>query len=195
MQTATFTSGPYVVTIRSRTRKTVITEARYRQVLATAYPEVVEFEQQMYLVPFPKKPEDEKSEVAKERYEKAYGEYVNKMTALRARYPVGAAYSDVFARFILMLSRIFSIQGSEYHVDSFGTFTDAAVVAACESYLNEQAEEFWNALSTAIVKLDMPLTDVVVRPPEVLKEDEVNDPLSTVYEGTSNKQLKVEFSK
>lgn len=196
MQTVTFTVGDITVTIRNRTRRTAILQAKYRQVLAKAYPEVVEYEQVMYLLTAPRVPEKNVGE-AKARYDRAYDEHISRLAALRGKYPVGAAYADRFAGLLSMLSRITEIEGAEFYITD-GTFKDEDVIRACEDYLDGDFEvtedDFWLILARRISEMDAPVTPVESKPPEFLTEDESKDPLSKNSEEPSKSEQRLEFS-
>lgn len=178
MRTETFTSHGATATVRSRNRRTSITEAQYMQALRAALPEIVEYEREMYQHTAPVldltrmdqwKPEE------RQRYE----DYATKVSAVSAHNQTGAAYHQAANVLVPLLARITSITGGVLHINGNGRLDDASVVQGLYQFLDDDPDDgFWLDLAKAIDKVDAPLTPVEMKPPEALTQAESANPLS-----------------
>lgn len=184
MRSETFTHGNITATVRSRTHRTEIIEARYKAAIRQAYPEIAEFETAMYQVTPPRRRLDDdklneaQRAVREEQFQALYDTYTSKTLAIRAKYPVGAARAGAMGNVVSLLGRLSSIEGASFALADDGALTDKDVIVAYEAWLDDDGTEdsFWFALLQTIASVDKPLTSPVDRPPEALTKEEQADP-------------------
>lgn len=168
MFTATFSHNGYTGAVRTRNRKTPITEALYKSWIREAYPEIQQSE--LAIVALPNLPDP-----THPLYADRQAKYEAALAIATVQYELGFAMLDPMQRFVALAARLTST-GAMYPVDNDGRMDKATLLRAFEDYLNELA--FWQATADAIAELDKPITDVATRPPEALTEVEKADPLS-----------------
>lgn len=184
MHSETFsTPGGIIATVRSRSRRTLITEARYKQALRQAYPSIEAFERAQFAAQPPKLPIDDQGKYTRDLTpieQQAWDSYDHFTRQTRIAHELGANYFDGMTVVAPLLARIMTLGGASFHVDADGCIPDEGVKAAFEDWLNDEDEPdgFWTLLSQTIQKLDAPLTTVEQKPPETLTPEEQADPLS-----------------
>ncbi len=181
MRTESITLDGITVTIHSRTRRTAIIQAQYKQAISKAHPEIAEYEQADFALIPPVLPVDAtgKIQFAKFTSEQmaTFNKYSRQKMELSSQYAIGANYAKEATAFVELLARITSLQGTPFDLTTPPQFSDAQVLGAFEAWLDETYEDLWEAIATAIAKMDAPLTPIEQRPPETLTEAEQADPL------------------
>lgn len=187
MRIETFTFDSITATVRSRNRRMVITEARYKQALRRAHPEIAEFEVALFQITPVRLPlgvdrAEDLPEARRAQYEAQYEANLARVGAIRNANRVGAEYAEAANRVSAYLCRVVSIDGAPFKLDGQGLFSDTDVDQACEAWLEEDGTEegFWKALVEAINRVDEPMTGPEAKPPETLTEAEKGNPLSVV---------------
>lgn len=186
MRSETITVGSIKAEVRSKSRRTLIVEAMYKQALLKAHPEIADYERALYAItatlPFDDRgvlvPHDKRTP----EQEAAVLEYNRAVIAVDNQFPVGKAYADEATRFVPLLARITKLTRAPFKLDANGLFVYDEVVAAFEDWIDADDEEpdgFWAQVRRAVHEIDAPLTPVEERPPETLTEAEQADPLPT----------------
>jgi hypothetical protein len=177
MKTDTVVYEGRTAIVRSRNRKTAITEAQYMQVLRDKYPEILAYEIAMLQVTMPpvKTKEDDPEMM----------QYVTATAAARSRNQIGAELSVSANNFVPILARFTSVMGAPFIIEVGGRVPPEQVSIAFNDFLEEDEGQdetgkllgFWPEAIRRINALDAPITSVVERPPETLTEAEQVDPL------------------
>lgn len=177
MRSETITIDNVHITITSRTRRTAIIEAQYKQVLIEAHPEVIEYESAQRALIRINLPIDVYGRVLPNlnpQQQLLWDEYIKAKLTLSSAHPLAAQYYEEINGFLPIASRMSDIKGTIF--DSVAGLTNEQVLIAFDTWLDEA--ELWKEVMKAIVRLDTPLTDVTSKPPENLTEAEQADPLS-----------------
>lgn len=182
MRQETVSVNGITAVVRTRSRRTAITEAQYSQALRLAHPEIADFETALLAVNTPNLPINQKGEAARpltEPEQKALEGYISHTARSRSQHQLGDAYADAMNGVVPLLARIVTIGGAKFHVNGDGSIPDEGVVAALEDWLNDDGDKegFWSVLSETIAKLDTPLTPVSQQPPETLTPEQQDSPL------------------
>lgn len=178
MFTQTFDSNGYTGAVRTRNRKTPITEALYKAWLREAYPDIQTAE--LAIVGLPSLPvlpkaDDPLAEVKRATFDERNIAWNKAFEAVAIQHEYGLALRDLMDRWVKVAARLIGT-GDAYPLDNDCRMDKPTVLQAFVDYQNEH--EFWQAAEAAIAELDKPITDVATRPPETLSEAEQADPLS-----------------
>ncbi len=181
MRTESVTVDDITVTIHSRTRRTAIIQAQYRQAIIKAHVEIAEYERAEYAIIPPVLPVDANGKIqfdkANSEQMAAFNKFSRQKMELSSLHAIGANYAKEAGNLVELLARVTSLQGTPFDLTTPPQFSDAQVLGAFEAWLDETYEDLWEAIATAIAKMDEPLTPVEQRPPETLTEAEHADPL------------------
>lgn len=169
MFTQTFAHNGSTGAVRTRNRKTPITEALYKSYLREAYPDIQQSELAIVALPNLPDPTHPLHADQQAKYEAA-------LAIATVQYELGFALLDPMQKFVALAARLIAA-GGQYVIGDDGRMDKPTVLRAFEDYLNEA--DFWQAVETTVAELDKPITDVANRPPETLTEAERNDPLSS----------------
>lgn len=180
MRSVTVTVVGITAVVHSRTRRTPIVEAQYKQAIVKAHPEIGEYEQTWYELAPPLDAVDSTGRVKTNltpEQAASFLAYSRQLTAVQKTHAVGESYASQVRQFVPLLARITDLAGTAFDMTP-PQFLDSQVNAAFEDWLDETHEPFWEAIDKAITQLDAPLTPVEQRPPETLTEEQRDNPLS-----------------
>lgn len=179
MRSETVTVGDITAVVCSRTRRTAIIEAQYKQAIGKTHPEIGAYEQTWYELAPPLDAVDTNGRVKPNltpEQAASFLAYSRQLTSVQKTHAVGESYAAEVRQFVPLLARITELKGTPFDLTP-PQFVDNQVNTAFESWLDETHEPFWETVKEAITQLDAPLTPIEQRPPETLSEAEKGNPL------------------
>lgn len=187
MRSETISVGPITAVVRSRSRRTAILEAEYKQALREQYPSIADFEMAQLSIPMPSFPIDSTGALTRPlttAEQQAMEVYAAHTGRARVQHELGAVYAEGMGTCVPLLARLVTVGGASFHVGDNGQLASTEVVKAFEDWLNDEGDKdsFWSVLAAMVARLDAPLTTVEQKPPDALTEAEKDDPLSVVPE-------------
>lgn len=191
MRQETISINGVTAVIRTRSRRTAITEAQYAKAIRDVHPEIDEYVQATAQVMRPGLPIDANGNVkaaTTPEENAAIENFMRQVTLVELQHAIGKAYGEAMNAVTPLLARIVTVGGTVFHVNGDGNIPNEGVVAALEDWLNDDGEEagFWSALSDGIQRLDAPLTPVSQQPPETLTPEQQDSPLSESLENAGS---------
>lgn len=178
MRVKTVTFGSAVISIRSRFRGSAILDAKYRNAIKLAYPQIDPVE--MGLLSNPQPTVDNPIKIAPHE-QIALDRYNQKIIELQQANPLGTQYYNLMLAFLWRARRIVAAEGAPWSTAD-GELADP--LAAFEHFLSEGEDAdsedveagLWSAIGKAIIELDTPATPEFQQPLSV-EEVKALDPL------------------